>query len=160
MLTIPHAVHVFLERIMTDALDGHDCTFSIGGRQLTNFRFADDIDGLAGRETELHQLVRGCESASKDYGMEISGDKTKLITNNNNGMTTDIQTIGNTLDEVQSFNYLGAIISEEGSNSEMLVKIVQATAALSSVKIVWRDRNITLRSKIRLILILYSAGPF
>ena len=35
-----------------------------------------------------------------------------------------------------------------------LVKIAHATAALSSLKIVWRDRNITLRSKIRLILSL------
>ena len=76
-------------------------TVSIGGRQLTNLRFADDIDGLAGSETKLRQLV--------------SVEKTKLMTNNNNGMTTDVQIVENTLDEVQSFKYLSAIISEEGS---------------------------------------------
>ena len=58
---------------------------------------------------------------------------------------------GNTLDEVQSFKYLGAIISEEGSKPEVLARIAQATAALSSLKKIWRDRNITLRSKIRLL---------
>ena len=36
------------------------------------------------------------------------------------------------------------IISEEGSKPEVLTRIVQATAALSSLKIVWKDRNITL----------------
>ncbi|GFS16158.1 hypothetical protein ElyMa_001465800 [Elysia marginata] len=36
---------------MTDALENHFGTISIGGRPTTNLRFADDIDGLAGNET-------------------------------------------------------------------------------------------------------------
>ena len=32
---------------MTDALEGYGGTVSIGGRTITNLRFADDIDGLA-----------------------------------------------------------------------------------------------------------------
>ena len=39
--------HIFLERIMTDAFEDHEGTVSIGGRTITNLRFADDIDGLA-----------------------------------------------------------------------------------------------------------------
>ena len=73
------------------------------------------------------------------------------MTNNINGMTTALHIAGNTLDEVQSFKYLGAIISEEGSKPEVLARIAQATAALSSLKKIWRDRNITLRSKIHLL---------
>ena len=38
---------------MTDALEDHEGTVSIGGRAVTNLRFADDIDGLAGEEEEL-----------------------------------------------------------------------------------------------------------
>ena len=48
---------------MTDALDDHDGTVSIGGRTITNLPFADDIDGLAGAEEELANLVErllGC----------------------------------------------------------------------------------------------------
>ena len=41
---------IFLERIMTDALEDHGGTVSIGGRTITNLSFADDIDGLAGEE--------------------------------------------------------------------------------------------------------------
>ena len=40
--TIPMLVNVFLERIITGALDGHVCTVSIGERQLTKMSFADD----------------------------------------------------------------------------------------------------------------------
>ena len=49
----------FLERIMTDALEDHQGTVSIGGRTITNLRFADDIDGLAGKEEELARLWHG-----------------------------------------------------------------------------------------------------
>ena len=38
---------------MTDALEDHEGTVSIGGRAITNLRFADDIDGSAGEEEEL-----------------------------------------------------------------------------------------------------------
>ena len=36
--------NIYLERIMTDALEDHEGTVSIGGRTITNLRFADDID--------------------------------------------------------------------------------------------------------------------
>ena len=38
---------------MTDALEDHKGTVSIRGRTITNLRFADDVDGLAGEEEEL-----------------------------------------------------------------------------------------------------------
>ena len=40
---------------MTDALEDHVGTFSIGGRIITKLRFVDDIDGLAEDEQELTQ---------------------------------------------------------------------------------------------------------
>ena len=56
-LLSPTLFNILLERIMTDALEGHEGTISIGGRVITNLRFADDIDGIAGSETELENLV-------------------------------------------------------------------------------------------------------
>ena len=47
-LLSPTLFNIFLERIMTNALEDHEGTVSIGGRTITNLRFADDIDGLAG----------------------------------------------------------------------------------------------------------------
>ena len=44
-LLSPTLFNIFLERIMTDALEDHEGTVSIGGRTITNLRFADDIDG-------------------------------------------------------------------------------------------------------------------
>ena len=49
-LVSPTLFNIFLERIMTDALEDHEGTVSTGSRTITNLRFADDIDGLAGEE--------------------------------------------------------------------------------------------------------------
>ena len=47
-LISPTLFNIFLERIMTDALEDHEGTVSIRGRTITNLRFAGGIDGLAG----------------------------------------------------------------------------------------------------------------
>ena len=75
---------------MTDALEDHKGTVSIGGRTITNLRFADDMGGLAGEEEELANLVERLDKASKVYGMEISVEKTKLMTNNTSTINTEI----------------------------------------------------------------------
>ena len=49
-LLSPNLFDIFLERIMTDALENHEGTVSIGGRTITNLHFADDTDDLAGQE--------------------------------------------------------------------------------------------------------------
>ena len=60
---------------MTDALEAHEDTVSTGGKTITNLRFADDTDGLAGEEEELANLVERLDKASTAYGMEISAEK-------------------------------------------------------------------------------------
>ena len=76
---------------MTDALENHEGTVSIGGRTVTNLRVIDDVDGLAGEEEELAKLVECLDKASTAYGMEISAEKAKLMTNNTSGINTEIK---------------------------------------------------------------------
>ena len=45
-------------------------------------RFAVNIDELAGEEEELANLVERLDKAFTAYGMEISAEKTRLMTNN------------------------------------------------------------------------------
>ena len=72
---------------MTDALEDHEGTVSIAGRTITNLRFAEDINGLAGEEEELAKWVDRLDKASTAYGMDISAEKTKLMTNNTSAST-------------------------------------------------------------------------
>ena len=45
---------------------------------------------LAGEEEELANLVERFNKASTAYGMEISAENTKLMTNNTSGINTEI----------------------------------------------------------------------
>ena len=71
---------MFLERIMSDALEEHDGKVSIGGRNVTNLRFADDIDALAEEEQELEAQVESLDKTCTRYKMEISAEKPKPMT--------------------------------------------------------------------------------
>ena len=82
----PTLFNIFLERIMSDALEEHDRKVSIGGRNITNLRFADDIDALAEEEQELEALIESLDKTCTRYKMEISSNKTKLMTNSANGI--------------------------------------------------------------------------
>ena len=135
---------------MTDALEDHEGIVSTGGRTITNLRFADDIDGLAGEE-ELANLVERLDKASTAYGMEISAEKTKLMTNNTSGINTEIKVNGQKLETVTSFKYPGSVITDESFKPEILYRIAQTTAALTRLKPVWNNRSIFLSSKIELL---------
>ena len=52
-LLSPTLFNIFLERIMSDALEEHDGKVSIGRRNINNLRFADDMDAPAKEEQEL-----------------------------------------------------------------------------------------------------------
>ncbi|WP_293682061.1 hypothetical protein, partial [Thiolapillus sp.] len=94
--------------------------------------------------------------ASTAYGMEISAQKTKLMTNNTSGINTEIKVNGQKLETVTSFKYLGSVITDEGSKPEILSRIAQATA-LTRLKPVWIDKSISLSSKIRLMRSLVTS---
>ena len=55
---------------------------------------------------------------------------------------------GQKLETVTSFKYLDSIITVEDSEPEILSRIAQATAALTRLKPVWINKNISLSSKI------------
>ena len=142
---------------MTDDLEDHEGTVSIGGRTITILHFADDIDRLAGEEEELAKLVEHLDKASTAYGMKISAEKTKLMTNNASGINTEIKVNGQKLQTVTSFKYLGSVLTDEGPKPEKLSRIAQTTAALTRLKPVWNDRSISVSSKIQLMCSLVTS---
>ena len=48
-----------------------------------------EVDGLTGEEEELANLVEHLDKASTAYSMEISAEKTKLMTSNTSGTTSN-----------------------------------------------------------------------
>ena len=98
------------------------------------------------------------------YGMQISAEETQLMTNNTNGISTDITIDDQKLETVCSFKNLGAIVWEEGSKPEVLSRVAQITAAVTKPKVIWNN-NIAITSKVRLMrslgmsIFLFVYGP-
>ena len=67
----PTLLNIFLQRIMSDALEEHDGKVNIAGRTITSLRFADDIDAAVEKEQELEALFESLDKTSQD----INGDK-------------------------------------------------------------------------------------
>ena len=106
---------------------------------------------IAEEEEEAGVLVDRLDTTTTRYKLEIGRGKTKVMTNNPNGFQREIKIKGQRLEEVENYKYLGAIISNEGLKSEILSRIAQTTAALSRLKIIWMDKDISLASTVKLM---------
>ena len=73
------------------------------------------------------------------------------MTNSANGVQREIKVKGQNLGTVTRFKYLGAVVSDDGSKSEIPSRITQATAAFTKLKPIWRDNSISLVPKMKLI---------
>ena len=136
---------------MSDALEEHDVRVSIGGRNITKLWFADDIVALDKKEQELEALVESLDKTCTKYKIEISAEKTKLMTNSDNGTQRKIKVNRQKLGTVTRFKYLGAVVLDDGSRPEILLRIEQATASLTKLKPVWRYNKLSLESKVKLM---------
>ena len=80
-----------VKRIMSDVLEEHGRRVSIGGRNITNLEIASDIDAQAEEEQELEALAESLDKTCTRYKMEISAEKTRLMTNSANGILREIK---------------------------------------------------------------------
>ena len=71
------------------------------------------------------------------------------MTNNPNGFQREIKIKGQRLEEVENFKYLEAIISNERIKTRDSFHDTPNNSTLSRLKIIWRDKNISLASKVK-----------
>jgi len=65
--------------VMRQTLDGFQGGLQIGGRMITNLRYADVIILLATSDAELQELVDRLDHVSRKYSLIINVDKTKVM---------------------------------------------------------------------------------
>jgi len=88
----------------------------IGGRIVTNLSYADDIILLAISEAEPHELVdcldRVSRKIARKYSLLINVDKIKVMTSD--GIACRILIQNEQLEQIDTFPYLGSLITEDG----------------------------------------------
>ena len=108
----PYLFNILAEMVMRETLDGFQGWLQIGGWMITNLRYADDIILLATSETELQELVDRLDRVSCRYSLLINVDKNKVMANN--GIACRILIQNELLEQVDTFPYLGPLITEDG----------------------------------------------
>ena len=66
-------------------------------------------------------------------------------------LQTQFKVKDNVLEVVNQFIYLGALVTDNGLKKEILPRMAKAQNALSILKVIWKDKNISVKSKIRLM---------
>ena len=90
------------------------------------------------------------EQRAAETGLRISTQKTKVLKANTKTLAS-LTVNQQPLEEVDSFIYLGSeVASDGGSEGDVKRRIGKARAAFGMMGAIWRARNITLRTKIRL----------
>lgn len=135
---------------MREALDGFEGGIQIGGRRLTNLRYADDIILLACSETQLQELVGRLDSVSKKYSLFINIDKTKIMATD--GSNCNIQISGKLLEQVDTFPYLGSLITADTEcTKEIRSRLAKGHSTASRLKKIWQNHGVSTSTKIRLL---------
>ena len=146
----PYLFNILAEMVMREALDGYEGGLQLGGRRVTNLRYADDIVLLACSETDLQDLVNRLDVVSKRYSLLINVDKTKTMATN--GTSCNISINGERLEQVHEFPYLGSLITDNGEcTREVHSRLAKGHGMSSKLKKIWQSHGISIPTKIRLL---------
>ena len=143
----PHLFIILLEAVMRETLDGYTGGLRIGGRTVTNLRYADDVVDIATSQSDLHELVDRLNRASQKYGLEINIDKTKIMATQN---IIHITTSGTPVEKVETVTYLGSLFTQEAKcDNDIKAKLGKGQGLLSSLRTLWKSHSIGIATKIR-----------
>ena len=79
---------------MQETLHNPITTICIGGRPICNLHFADDIDLMAGSNSDLQELTNKLIATAGAYGMEISMAISTVMVNSTNIVNVSISMDG------------------------------------------------------------------
>ena len=130
---------------------------------LNDLDYADDIAVLSTNKEQMQRKSEKISNVSNKIGLQINIPKTKILRIN---ATTQapIQLNGINLEDVESFDYLGSKIDEQGgTNRDVQARINKARTAFASLRKIWQSGSLSQRTKLRLFqsnvmsVLLYGA---
>ena len=121
----------------------------IAGRNINNFRYADDTTLMAESEEELKSLLMKVKEESEKVGLNLNMQKTKIMAS---GPITSWQVDGETVETVADFIFLGSKITVDGDCShEIKRRLLLGRKVMTILESILKSRDITLPTKIRLV---------
>jgi len=149
----PYLFNIVSETVMRKALENYRGGVTIGGRRITNLRYADDIVLLASSVAELQELVDRITNVGKEYNLRINASKTKTMAID--GDITDIKIDGVSIEQVHKFAYLGSLITDDAkSEADLRQRLAVGATVMARMKTLWKSHALTLKTKVKMCKIL------
>ena len=128
-------------------LDEAQARIKIAGRNINNFRYADDTTLMAESEEELKSLLMKGKEESEKVDLKLNIQKTKIMASD---PITSWQIDGETMETVTDFIFLGSKITvHDDCNHEMKRHLLTGKKAMTNVDSILKSRD-TLLTKVHL----------
>ena len=129
-------------------MDEAQAGIKIAGRNINNFRYADDTILMAESE-ELKILLMKVKEETEKVGLKLNIQKTKIMAS---GPITLWQIDGETVETVSDFILGGSKITADGDCSDEIKRcLLLGRKVMTNLDSIFKSRNITLLTKVHLV---------
>ena len=119
----------------------------IAGRNINNFRYADDTTLMAESEEELKSLLMKVER--EKVGLKLNIQKMKIMAS---GPITSWEIDGETVETVSDFILGGSKITADGDCSHEIKRcLLLGSKVMTNLDSIFKSRDITWPTKVRLV---------
>ena len=141
--------NLYAEYIMGNVrLDEAQAGINIAGRNISNFRYADDTTLMAESREELKSLLKVKEKSEK-ADLKLNIQKTKIMASS---PITSWHTDGETMETVIDFIFLSSSITADSDCSHEIKRcLLLGRKAMTNLDSMLRGRDITLLTKVCIV---------
>ena len=119
------------------------------GRNINNFRYADDTTLMAESEEELKSLLMKVKEESEKVGIKLNIQKTKMMAS---GPITSWEIDGETVETVSDFIFGVSKITADGNcNHEIKRRLLLGRKVMTNLDSIFKSRDNILPTKVHLI---------
>ena len=127
-------------------LDEAQAGIKIAGRNINNFRYADDTTLMAESEEELNSLLKKVKEESEKVGLKLNIQKLKIMASD---PITSWEIDGETVETVSDFILGGSKITADGDCShEIKRRLLLGRKVMTNLDSILKSRDITLPTKV------------
>ena len=114
----------------------------IAGRNINNFKYADDTTLMAESEEELKSLLMKVKEENERVGLKLNIQKTKIMAS---GFITSWEIDGKTVETVSDFILGGSKITADGDcHHEIKRRLLLGRKVMTNLDSILKSRDITL----------------
>ena len=126
-------------------LEETQAEIKIAGRNINNFRYADDTTVMAESKEELKSLLMKVKEESEKVGLKFNTQKTEVMAS---GPITSWQIEGEIVETVADFILGGSKITADGGCShEITRRLLLGREAMINLHSILKSRDITLPTR-------------